>query len=90
MQLLISKHSFTRRSQNSTNKDLSDDVLHFAAEGGNVELVRELVGRGCDMNEKDRLRSKSHPKSFVGDLLQYTCSLLQYNHSCIIFMLHFY
>ena len=25
-------------------------VLHGAAEGGNVELVRELVGRGCDVN----------------------------------------
>ena len=22
---------------------------HFAAEGGNVELVRELVDRGCDV-----------------------------------------
>ena len=25
-------------------------VLDFAAAGGNVELVRELVGRGCDVN----------------------------------------
>ena len=25
-------------------------ILHFAAEGGHVEAVRELVGRGCDAN----------------------------------------
>ena len=28
-------------------------VLHWAAEGGNVELVRELVVRGCDVNAVD-------------------------------------
>ena len=27
-------------------------VLHFAASGGHVELVRELVGRGCNVNER--------------------------------------
>ena len=28
----------------------SATVLDFATAGGNVELVRELVGRGCDVN----------------------------------------
>ena len=27
-----------------------DTVLHWAAESGDVQLVRELVGRGCDVN----------------------------------------
>ena len=27
-------------------------VLHFAAEGGYVEIKRDLVGRGCNVNAK--------------------------------------
>ena len=35
-------------------------ILHFAAEGGHVETVKKLVGRGCDVNAVTAIRCTPH------------------------------
>ena len=41
-------------------------VPHFAAEGGNVEVVKELTGRGCDWNVVST-KNGCFPLHYAGD-----------------------